>query len=69
MLCISMTEPAGYMYEYNSANQPIQMISTAVGGDNYFIWRYAYNDKKLRETEKCYSKEKRLLGRIEYEYK
>lgn len=58
-----------YMYEYNSANQAVQMISTAVGGDNYFIWRYAYNDKKLRETEKCYSKEKRLLGRIEYEYK
>ncbi len=58
-----------YMYEYNSANQPVQMISTAVGGDNYFIWRYTYNDKKLRETEKCYSKEKRMLGKIEYEYK
>lgn len=58
-----------YIYEYNSANQPIQMISTAVGGDNYFIWRYSYNDKKLRKTEKCFSKEKRLLGRIAYEYK
>lgn len=58
-----------YMYEYNSAGQPTQMISTAVGGDNYFTWRYTYNDKKLRETEKCYSKEKRMLGKIEYEYK
>ncbi|MEO6637504.1 MAG: hypothetical protein ABIN25_04465 [Ginsengibacter sp.] len=58
-----------YMYEYNSAGLPSQMISTAVGGDNYFIWRYTYNDKKLRETEKCYSKEKRMLGKIEYEYK
>ncbi len=58
-----------YMYEYNSAGQPVQMISTAVGGDNYFTWRYTYNDRRLRETEKCYSKEKRMLGKIEYEYK
>ncbi len=58
-----------YMYEYNAASQPTQMISTAVGGDNYFIWRYTYNDKNLRETETCYSKEKRMLGKIEYEYK
>ena len=58
-----------YMYEYNSFNQPQQMISTEEGGNNYFIWRYTYNDKNLRETEKCFSKERRLLGTIEYEYK
>jgi YD repeat-containing protein len=58
-----------YMYEYDSFNQPRQMISTEEGGNNYFIWRYTYNDKNLRETEKCFSKEKRLLGTIEYEYK
>jgi YD repeat-containing protein len=58
-----------YMYEYNSLNQPKQMISTEEGGSNYFIWEYTYNDKNLRETEKCFSKERRLLGTIEYEYK
>jgi hypothetical protein len=58
-----------YIYEYNTLNQPVQMISASEGGDNYFIWRYSYNDKKLRETEKCFSKEKRMLGKIEYEYK
>ncbi len=58
-----------YMYEYNSINQPKQMISTEEGGNNYFIWKYTYNDKNLRETEKCFSKEKRLLGTVEYEYK
>ena len=57
-----------YMYEYNSLNQPRQMISTEEGGNNYFIWKYTYNDKSLRETEKCFSKEKRLLGTIEYVY-
>ncbi|MEP6949865.1 MAG: hypothetical protein ABI863_11345 [Ginsengibacter sp.] len=58
-----------YMYEYTSSNQPKQMISTEEGGNNYFIWKYTYNDKNLRETEKCFSKERRLLGTIEYEYK
>jgi YD repeat-containing protein len=58
-----------YMYEYNSFNQPMQMISTEEGGNNYFTWKYTYNNKNLRETEKCFSKEKRLLGTIEYEYK
>ncbi len=58
-----------YMYEYNDLNQPVQMITASETGDNYFIWRYSYNDKKLRETERCFSKEKRMLGKIEYEYK
>ena len=58
-----------YMYEYNEHNLPKQMISTEEGGSNYFIWKYTYNDKNLRETEKCFSKERRLLGTIQYEYK
>ncbi|KAA9041065.1 hypothetical protein FW778_03220 [Ginsengibacter hankyongi] len=58
-----------YMYEYNELNLPKQMISTEEGGSNYFIWKYTYNDKNLRETEKCFSKERRLLGTIQYEYK
>ena len=58
-----------YMYEYNTLNQPIQMITASETGDNYFIWRYTYNDKNLRETERCFSKEKKMLGKIEYEYK
>jgi YD repeat-containing protein len=57
-----------YMFEYNAINEPKQMISIDESGRNYFIWKYAYNDKKLPEIQKCYSKEKRLLGTIEYEY-
>ncbi len=57
-----------YMYEYNTLNQPQQMISTEEGGSNYFIWKYSYNDQNLRETEKCFSKDRRLLGTIKYEY-
>lgn len=58
-----------YMYEYNPTGQIKQMISTEDGVNNYFIWQYSYNDQRLRESEKCYSKERRLLGSILYQYK
>lgn len=57
-----------YMLEYNSGNKPDKIISVDETGRNYFIWRYAYDDKKLPEIQKCYSKEKQLLGTIQYEY-
>lgn len=57
-----------YMFEYDSLNQKQQMISVDESGRNYFIWRYAYNNNKLPEIQKCFSKEKRLLGTIQYEY-
>lgn len=58
-----------YMYEYNQQGQIKQMIATDDNISNYFTWKYSYNDKRLRETEKCYSKERRLLGSIQYVYK
>lgn len=58
-----------YIYEYNASGQVRQMINTEEGGSNYFIWKYTYNDLRLRDTETCLSKEKRLLGTISYKYK
>jgi hypothetical protein len=57
-----------YMFEYNTLDEPVKMITIDESGRNYFIWKYAYNDKNLPDIQKCYSKEKRLLGTIEYEY-
>ena len=57
-----------YMFEYNEANLPKQIISVDETASNYFIWKYAYTPKNLPEIQKCYSKEKRLMGTIEYEY-
>ena len=57
-----------YMFEYTTGNKPDKIISVDETGRNYFIWRYAYDDKKLPEIQKCYSKEKQLLGTIQYEY-
>ena len=58
-----------YMFEYDTNSQARQMISVDESGRNYFIWKYAYDDKALPEIQKCYSKEKRLLGTIQYDYK
>lgn len=57
-----------YLFEYNNTGQLSQMISTEEGGSYYYIWKYAYDDG-LRVKEKCFSKERKLLGTIEYEYK
>ena len=58
-----------YMFEYDAGSLPTKMTTVAEGGRNYFIWRYSYTANGLPEIEKCYSKEKRLLGTIQYEYK
>lgn len=58
-----------YMFEYNNENLPKQMISVDESGRNYFIWKYSYTDRKLPEIQKCFSKEKHLLGTIQFDYK
>ena len=57
-----------YIFEYNNAGLITQMTTTEEGGSYYFIWKYSY-ENGLRTREKCYSKERRLMGTIEYEYK
>lgn len=57
-----------YIFEYNSANQVSQMTATEEGGNDYYVWKYTY-DNGLRIREKCFTKERRLMGSVEYEYK
>jgi len=57
-----------FVFEYNSDGQVTQMVSVEEGVSNdYYTWKYTYNDG-LRIIEKCFSKEKILLGYFEYEY-
>ena len=59
-----------FVFEYNTSGQLLQMITTEEGpNSDYFIWKYFYGDDGLRIIEKCYSKERDLLGSFEYEYK
>lgn len=56
------------LFEYNSASQVTQMITTEEGiSNNYYVWKKIYNEG-LRIIEKCFSKENELLGYFEFEY-
>lgn len=57
-----------YIFEYNNSGLLSQMTTTEEGGNYYYVWKYTY-DNGLRVREKCFNKERRLMGSIEYEYK
>jgi hypothetical protein len=57
-----------YIFQYNQANQLAQMKVAEEEGAYYFVWKYNY-DGNLRSTERCYSKEGKLMGSIEYKYR
>ena len=58
---------AVYLFEYNNSGDLTQMTTTEEGTNNYYVWRYNYDDK-LRTGERLFSKSRRLMGSIEYEY-
>jgi len=57
-----------FTFEYNQEGQVTKMITSEKEGAYFFTWRYNYEDG-LRMNERCFSKEGRLLGSVEYEYK
>jgi hypothetical protein len=71
------------MFEYNTLNQPVQMITGEEGSIFYYTWKYTY-ENGLKIREKCYYNKKgdpkireesypgaqrNLQGIIEYEYR
>lgn len=57
-----------YAFEYDDEGLLIKMITTEKEGAYYFTWRYDY-ENGLRVNERCYSKEGRIMGSVEYKYK
>ena len=57
-----------YLFEYNETGALSKAINVQPGNNDYITWLYDYNEKGLRNRERCYNKQKRLVGRIEYEY-
>lgn len=58
-----------YMFEYSESNQLIQKITVPANNSNYQIWRYQYSTNGLRIKEALYDKNKKLTGKIEYQYR
>jgi len=55
-------------FEYNENGQLSKMVTSEKEGAYFFTWRYTYEDG-LRKDERCFSKEGRIMGSVEYHYK
>jgi YD repeat-containing protein len=56
------------IFEYGEDGALASMLAVQEGASSYQKWIYDYNDKGLRTKESCYSKQRELLGHIEYQY-
>jgi YD repeat-containing protein len=56
------------IFEYGEGGQMTSLLAVQEGAASYQKWIYEYNDKGLRTKESCFSKERELLGHIEYQY-
>ena len=57
-----------YSFQYDQSGQLAKMVTSEKEGAYFFTWRYVYEDG-LRINERCYSKEGRIMGSVEYKYK
>jgi hypothetical protein len=57
-----------YMFEYSPTGQVIQKITVPANSSNYLIWRYQYDINGLKVKEAIFNKDKKLTGRIDYQY-
>lgn len=55
-------------YEYDEAGRVKQLTQVSMGISSYFVWKYVYNAKGLKQTETGFDKDRRQVGRIEYTY-
>jgi hypothetical protein len=56
-----------YMFDYDQSGRIRQMVSTQQGS-NATIWEYQYDEQGLKTTETCYLEQKKLAGRMAYQY-
>ncbi len=57
-----------FIYEYDLDGRVSKMTQTVKGGTNFYIWKYDYNEKGLKASERCYNRKHLLEGKIVYEY-
>jgi len=56
------------VFEYGEGGRLISMLVVPDGSNDYLKWLYEYDPKGLKIKESCFSRQKELLGRIEYQY-
>ncbi len=58
-----------FILEYNDKQQVAVMTQISAGAGNYTIWKYVYDDRGLKVKDVLFNKDKRPLGKIDYQYK
>ncbi|MBS1660736.1 MAG: hypothetical protein JST68_06760 [Bacteroidetes bacterium] len=56
------------IFEYAAGGQLNSMLVVPDGSNEYLKWLYEYNEKGLKTKEACFSRQRELLGKIEYQY-
>jgi YD repeat-containing protein len=56
------------IFEYGDDGRTSSMLVVPDGSNDYLKWLYDYNEKGLKIKESCISRQKELLGKIEYQY-
>ncbi len=57
-----------FLFEYNFQNKLVQLTQIPFGSSNYFVWKYYYNDKQLKEKEVGFNKQGEKIGEMTYNY-
>jgi hypothetical protein len=57
-----------YMFDYDELGRLTQMVIIPEGGGQSSTWIYKYNEQGLKEEESCYVAQKKLAGRMAYQY-
>ena len=56
------------IFEYGPDGKLTSLLAVQEGAASYQKWIYQYNDKGLKTKESAYSKQRELLGHVEYQY-
>lgn len=57
-----------FLFEYSINNALVQLTQIPFGSSNYFIWKYTYNEKQLKEKEIGFNKQSEKIGEMFYNY-
>ena len=57
-----------FMFDYNEQGQIIQMTTVQPDGRDKITWTYTYTEPGLKESETCFLAQKKLAGRMAYQY-
>lgn len=57
-----------FLFEYDNSGRLAQLTQILHNAGTYLTWQYQYGENGLKQTETCYDKQKRVVGKIVYNY-